>query len=256
MLRRPTDVVDLVGKSIADDQELSWFQLHRNRFIETLDLTLKYVAKGSTVLELGSAPGRMSVMLQTLGYDLVALDKQPETHALRYSSHGIRAVKNDLEKDRFPFPDERFEAILFTEVLEHIDPNYLTQLFWEIRRVLRPGGILIISTPNSLSLENHILALAGRRKLFHEHVKEYTLTELADLVGSNGFVIVERFYSQVRDTITHVGTTSNERIGTDHVIVGILRHPYWKNLGRALTLFPKILIPPFRSSLVLVGRKG
>jgi SAM-dependent methyltransferase len=198
----------------------------------------------------------MSIMLKTLGYQIVALDKEPETNAARYDAHGIKSVKNDLENDRFPFLDERFEAVLFTEVLEHLDPNHLTQAFSEISRVLKPHGFLIISTPNSSSLDNHILALARRRKLFHEHVKEYTSWELADLVDRNGFIIVERFYSQARDAVTHIGTRNTERIGTDHVIVGVLRHPQWKNIGRALTLFPKIMIPPFRSSLVLVGRKG
>ncbi len=248
-------IVEGVKNDISDDQELSWFQLHRNRFLETLNLTHKYVVQGSSVLEVGSSPGHMSVMLHTLGYQVVGLDREPERYAARYDSFGIRTVKNDLESETISLPSNCFDAVIFTEVLEHLKPQHVTGVFKEIRRVLRARGVLIMSTPNSSSLENYILGLTRKRELFHEHAREYRLSELVRLLAYSKFMIVESFYSQVRDTVTHIGTITQERMGTDHVLIGVLKHPHWKNVGRALTLFPKMIFPPFRSSIVIVARK-
>jgi len=250
-----TSIIEEVKEDISDEHELSWFQLHRNRFLETLNLTKKYVDRGSSILEVGSSPGHLSVMLQALGYRVVGLDKEPEKYASRYDSFGIQTVKNDLESEAISLPRSSFEAVIFTEVLEHLKPQHVNGVLKEIGRVLKKRGVLILSTPNSSSLENYILELTHKRELFHEHAKEYRLPELVRLVARSNFTIVESFYSQVRDTVTHVGTTSRERIGTDHILVGVLKHPHWKNLGRALTLFPKMIFPPFRSSIVIVARK-
>ena len=248
-------IVEGMKKDISDDQELSWFQLHRNRFLETLNLTKKYVDEGSSVLEVGSAPGHMSVMLRTLGFQVIGLDREPEKHASRYDSFGIRTVKNDLESETISLPSNCFDAVIFTEVLEHLKPQHVNGVFKEIRRVLRAHGVLIMSTPNSSSLENYILGLTHKRELFHEHVREYRLSELVRLLVHSKFMIVESFYSQVRDTVTHVGTRAEERIGAENVLIGVLKHPHWKNLGRALTLFPKMILPQLRSSIVIVARK-
>ena len=248
-------IVEGMKKDISDDQELSWFQLHRNRFLETLNLTKKYVDEGSSVLEVGSAPGHMSVMLRTLGFQVIGLDREPEKHASRYDSFGIRTVKNDLESETISLPSNCFDAVIFTEVLEHLKPQHVNGVFKEIRRVLRAHGVLIMSTPNSFSLENYILGLTHKRELFHEHVKEYRMSELVRLLAYSKFMIVESFYSQVRDTVTHVGTRAEERIGAENVLIGVLKHPHWKNLGRALTLFPKMILPQLRSSIVIVARK-
>jgi 2-polyprenyl-3-methyl-5-hydroxy-6-metoxy-1,4-benzoquinol methylase len=253
--KKTTSIVEVVQRHISDQQELSWFQLHRNRFIETLDLALKYIAPGSSLLEVGSAPGHMSVMLHATGYRVVALDKNPERHFSRYNSLGIPTVKVDLESEKIALPSDYFDAVLFTEVLEHIKPLHVDRVLEEIRRVLKTGGVLLTSTPNSASLDNYILGLGGKREIFHEHAREYRLSELITLISRSGFTILESFYSQVRDAVTHVGTTADERIGTDHVLIGVLKHPHWKNLGRAITLYPKIVFPPLRSSLVVVARK-
>lgn len=65
----------------------------------------------------------------------------------------------DVGKDVFPWADASFDVVVCTEVIEHIfDTDHLLA---EIYRVLKPGGSLVISTPNLASLTNRILLGVG-----------------------------------------------------------------------------------------------
>ncbi len=105
----------------------------------------------------------------------------------------------DAEKDRFPYPDEHFSTVLCCELLEHLptDPMYM---MGEINRILKPGGHLVLTTPNLASLR----ALAGILQGFNpqlfsayirprngvvdaRHAREYTPYEIRKLLEDSGF---------------------------------------------------------------------
>ncbi len=54
---------------------------------------------------------------------------------------------NNIENDRFPFSDNVFDLVIFAEIIEHLlnDP---CRVMREIKRVLKPNGTLILTTPN------------------------------------------------------------------------------------------------------------
>ena len=66
----------------------------------------------------------------------------------------------DAEKDPFPYPDEHFSTVLCCELIEHLaeDPMHMMA---EINRILRPGGHLVLTTPNIASLRAHRRHSAG-----------------------------------------------------------------------------------------------
>lgn len=73
---------------------------------------------------------------------------------------------------RLPFPDAAFDAITSFETLEHLEER--DRFLSELRRVLKPGGVCVLSTPNA----NYTQPVNGRpRNPFH--VYEYTPDELA-----------------------------------------------------------------------------
>ena len=107
----------------------------------------------------------------------------------------------DAEKDRFPYEDEWFSTVLCCELLEHlpVDPMHM---MCEINRVLKPGGHLVLTTPNVTSLR----ALAGILQGFHpqlfsayiqprngvvdaRHAREYTPLEIRQLLETSGFEV-------------------------------------------------------------------
>ncbi len=60
----------------------------------------------------------------------------------------------DLNTEPLPYGDNEFDLVTCTEVIEHIE--HYRRTIREIYRVLRPGGILVLSTPNVLSLRSRI----------------------------------------------------------------------------------------------------
>lgn len=107
----------------------------------------------------------------------------------------IRTWHFDAEIDRFPFDDATFDAVVCSEVLEHlaIDPMHMLA---EINRVTKHGGAFIITTPNAASLAALFRLLAGQHPFSwssyngsssDRHNREYTIDELENIVRAAGF---------------------------------------------------------------------
>jgi ubiquinone/menaquinone biosynthesis C-methylase UbiE len=114
---------------------------HKNRERVARRLVAKFAPAGQPILDAGCGTG---LNLRHLPAGSVGLDINPRNVALiesRLPRH--RVVLGDIEA--MPFEDGSFGAVLCTEVLEHIpDP---AKALGEIRRVLKPGGVLIGSVP-------------------------------------------------------------------------------------------------------------
>lgn len=136
------------------------------------------------------------------------------------------------------FASESFDAIIFSEVLEHLrlSPRLI---FGELRRILAPKGFLILSTPNMARLTHLLKLLAGRNPCEKfpldvvsenvtehlTHIREYTMGEVTELLKHFGFSIEEARYSHCM-----------ERERAHH----------W------VTTF----IPPWRGNLMILARKN
>jgi SAM-dependent methyltransferase len=117
----------------------------------------------------------------------------------------------NVENERFPFADGWFDVVLFCEVLEHLlhDPLFALR---EIRRVLKPEGTLILTTPNVARLENVARLLAGENIYdpysgygpYGRHNREYTLEEVRRLLEHVGFRATTAFSADVRENRTNL----------------------------------------------------
>src|SRR5262245_31313931 len=102
----------------------------------------------------------------------------------------------NLEKDRAPYDDESFDGVVLMEVLEHFtsDPMFAMA---ELNRVLKPGGFLLLTTPNLASwcaLHNlinrrspYLFGVFIRQGDTDRHNREYTVDEVGDLATAAGF---------------------------------------------------------------------
>jgi SAM-dependent methyltransferase len=106
----------------------------------------------------------------------------------------------NVEEDVFPFEDDAFDVVLFCEMLEHLLMNPVAALR-EIHRVLRPGGVLVLTTPNVVRLDNALSVVAGRNIYdpysgygpYGRHNREYTSDELRRLLEFAGFQVETSF---------------------------------------------------------------
>ena len=109
-------------------------------------------------------------------------------------------TKGDL-RDAWEYPDQSIDIIASMEVLEHVSDlpdgindnfsgNGVAAILRQSYRVLKPGGILFITTPNAGSVYTLIRALAGEPPwLYPYHVREYTLKEIRTFLEEAGFKI-------------------------------------------------------------------
>jgi len=109
----------------------------------------------------------------------------------------FRSELVDTETTPLPYADASFDTVLLCEVIEHLIADPVFQLR-EIARVLRPGGTLILTTPNvARSTNRH--RLAQRQGIYDpysgygphgRHNREYTAEELLELTAGAGFTAV------------------------------------------------------------------
>ena len=163
----------------------SGHRFHVKRYVETFRLLPKQPP--GELLDLGGAYGIFSDLLTDFTSHKLTL-------ADRYGDGDI--ICFDSERDIFPFQDNHFDIVLFTEVIEHfsVDPMHAIS---EINRILKPGGKLLLSTPNICSWKSIHRALAGEQPgLFVQymrhggtdrHNREYTANEIKQLVQDAGF---------------------------------------------------------------------
>lgn len=106
------------------------------------------IRESRKILELGCGSGinysnlrEISSSAEFHGVDLVPPAEAPE---------GILYTQLNLDEGTLPYPDGAFDAILFTHVIEHLRNPF--SLGMEINRVLRPGGVIYVETPNWTSM--------------------------------------------------------------------------------------------------------
>jgi len=116
-----------------------------------------------------------------------AIDQLPAAEEVK----GIHWHTLDLnEEPKLPFEDGYFSVISLLAVVEHLDPTSMVQLFKEAYRTLKPGGMVILTTPAAWS--DSLLHWMARFRLvsaeeINEHVYAYTLPLLGWYFGRAGF---------------------------------------------------------------------
>lgn len=139
------------------------------------------------VLDVGCGAGRVAVALAKRGFEVDALDvetrvvEQAKEFAAR-SGAAVRFFAADFQKPDPRFPDETYDAVVCSEVLEHVEP--WRDVVANIRRVLKPGGLLVLTTPNDPRQFSVLDEYAG-------HVRRFQWSELAS--GLSGFAVLEAY---------------------------------------------------------------
>jgi SAM-dependent methyltransferase len=160
------------------------------------------------VLDVGCGRGHLLDLLADAGVrGLHGLDAFDDVASPRW------AYRSGDLTGRLPFADDSFGCVVAGEVIEHVpDPDHLLR---EIRRVLRPGATLVISTPNLVSWANRVLVplgvqplgtetsseialgrrlrILGQGNMVQGHLKVFSFRALAEILARYGFRVSERY---------------------------------------------------------------
>jgi SAM-dependent methyltransferase len=125
--------------------------------------------------------------------------------ALRQArARGLTAVRGTIET-RLPVADGAADVVIMSELIEHlVDPDGALE---EVRRVLRPGGALLLSTPNLAAWYNRGLLAAGIQPVFSE-------VSLRGVFGRPGSVVAGHLRLFTRRALTEFLTASGFRCVT------------------------------------------
>lgn len=118
------------------------------------------------LLDIGAFCGLLSGTAYRMGWRVTAVDNIniPSFSSLRIPERHIECSVVNACVDPLPLESGSVDAILLSEVLEHLVYSPLP-LFREIHRVLRPGGVLLLSTPNPGALSRLVKLARGRNPL-------------------------------------------------------------------------------------------
>lgn len=115
------------------------------------------------ILDVGAGDGALIRKLQAIFPD--AIFEACDYHLHYFRVEGVKIRQVDLNKETLPYGDGMFDVVVCSEVVEHVE-NYRCVLR-EIHRVLAPGGIAVLTTPNVLNLYSRMrYLLTGFANLF------------------------------------------------------------------------------------------
>jgi SAM-dependent methyltransferase len=169
------------------------------------------------ILELGSNPYFLTLLLKkhfdfelnlANFFDDPALQsREKQTIENSLEKHEMEYSHFNVELESFPYDAHTFDCVIFCEILEHLllNPDFALD---EIYRILKPSGYIVVSTPNAARLSNLIRLARGKNiyadysphGIYGRHNREYTFTEVAELLERHSFEIVR---SQVRNIYPH-----------------------------------------------------
>ena len=146
------------------------------------------------LLDIGCTTGDWALRWRARGWTTSGIDVNRDQISLAQTA-GVDARFCDLNRDRFPFDDGQFDLIFAGEVIEHlVDTDGFLD---EIYRCCKPGGNLLLTTPNLASFENRVRLLLGMYPKWLNynltesgHVRGYTPRALKRQLAGHGFRVL------------------------------------------------------------------
>jgi len=204
-------VIDGVLNSVTANQD--WYRRYMQgnwpRIAADFRMIQKWVHPGARILDIGAVPPLLEALLKSSGYnDLTVADPHASSFQAYFDANGIKWKDLDLLNQQGDSLNQSFDLVCFNEVIEHLSGNLL-EVIQRVSGCVKPGGKLLITTPNLRSLSGlHSLLVANsglaskpyetvraqyeRRSStngYFGHLREFTPKEVVDLITSFGFSI-------------------------------------------------------------------
>jgi 2-polyprenyl-3-methyl-5-hydroxy-6-metoxy-1,4-benzoquinol methylase len=256
--RTKDELVALTRKLTADgfflehsrEREINYIHRSFGRWMEALCFVTSRVSNTEKLscLDIGASP--FTFLLGSRFGKVQALDL---TSALkkRCEMFGIQLFEGGVTTAGSIAGLEKVDCIFFLEVIEHVHQSPV-DILKSLRGLLKPGGLLILSTPNMMCFANRVAML------FNKKLKSFTYPPFSLKDGAHGFGH-DRIYMPVelRDYFEESGFQNIEILYPRHF--DDLAHQNFGLLGRAKSIVPtaaKSIFPSMRDGVAVVGRQS
>jgi SAM-dependent methyltransferase len=205
---KPQDFDTLYERYICQDElqfgGRAYYLRYRFRFKECIRRFATLApAHPVDVLDVGG--GQLALMATKLWNDRGVAVDLPGPHLTYMTENGVDTIEWNICKSELP-SNAKFDFVFFSEVIEHLPiPGYIA--LKRLRNLLRPGGVLICTTPNLYRLRNVVYMALGRRifdnfqypesEIALEHVLEYSRDHLDWQFSKVGFAKYHVEYFQM-----------------------------------------------------------
>jgi 2-polyprenyl-3-methyl-5-hydroxy-6-metoxy-1,4-benzoquinol methylase len=211
---------DALVESVVDGcaAERDWYEgylrFNAVRILGDVDFVSRTVTSENSVLDIGGVPPLFLAGLKESGFERLSLiDPHPEPFAAYFAKSDIHAIKGNVLSGDIAGHGRVYDLVCLNEVVEHLAGNLIDALSRSVCLV-RPGGLLLVTTPNLRSfwglyaLMRRSSGLASKpghsvREQYDRasaahgyfgHVREYTPREIKTLMASLGCVLVDECY--------------------------------------------------------------
>lgn len=157
-------------------------------YVEKMKMVKNFLAKkgkNKKILDLGCGEGALVEEMSDHGYDIIGADANYES---------AKVLRRDII--RTGFADSSFEIILCLDVLEHLSLNEQQKAIGEIKRILKPDGILVLTLPNLAHFSSRLsflfLGKLLRTSEAERHQGDRPIGEYLKLLKNKNFLLKKR----------------------------------------------------------------
>jgi SAM-dependent methyltransferase len=211
---KPRDFDSLYERLICKDEiqfgDRAYYLRYRSRYKECIK-RFAALAPPSPIDVLDVGGGQLALMAAKLWNDRGVVSDLPGPHLTYMAENGVETIQWNLCNSEPPWT-AKFDFVFFSEVIEHLPmPGYI--ILERLRKVLRPGGVIICTTPNLYRLRNVVYMALGVPIFDYfrypdndsslGHVIEYSRDHLDWQFKKSGFTRSRVEYSQMHHSPTN-----------------------------------------------------
>lgn len=170
-------------------------------------------APGGKVLEIGPNTGSVLNELKLAGMQCVGLE--PNSFAARYGREHYGLDLRTVTLDEAGLADESFDVVLLLHVIEHVPSP--CSLLRSIRRVLKPGGLLVLETPRYDTLMFKLFGRRERNVIDNWHLYFFETDTLQAMIEQSGFRVADRSIPSRTVTPSRVAVNLGKVVGLNFI---------------------------------------
>jgi SAM-dependent methyltransferase len=199
--------------------------LHLLFFRRQLDELEKLISKGP-LLDVGCAGGFLVQEAVRRGWQAEGVELSPFASQHARETLGLKVQTGSLRGAAFP--SDHFRAVFMDDVIEHFEDPLVESM--EVARVLEPGGIFVLHTPNAASPWRHLMGSKWVHLKPDEHLFYFDPATLTRLLEKAGFEVLSAAPCSKATNLHYIfGVAGKLLPGLTHIVNGILgRSTFWR----------------------------